>query len=157
MRKRYVAAISVVALGVAALALSMSVSAQRGSTDVFFAVLTGANELTEDGDRGAGDRNGRGTFSATIDGRQFCYGIQVKNIQDPNASHIHRGTARQTGPIIQPLEAPNAGDQGTSGGCTRLSASLARSIRRNPRRFYVNVHNPDYPDGAVRGQVTDAR
>lgn len=157
MRKRYVALISVLALGALALALSMSVSAQRGSTDVFFGLLTGANELDDDGDRGAGDRNGRGTFSATIDGRQFCYGIQVKNIQDPNASHIHRGTARQNGPVVQPLEAPNAGDQGTSGGCTRLSASLARSIRRRPSRFYVNVHNPEFPGGAVRGQVTDAR
>jgi hypothetical protein len=156
MRKRHLV-IGVVAVGVAALALNISVSAQNGSTDVFFGVLTGANELDAQDERGAGDRNGRGTFSAVIDGRQFCYGIQVKNIEEPNAAHIHRGTARQSGPIVQALEAPNAGDQGTSGDCVRLSSSLARAIRSNPTRYYVNVHNADFPNGAVRGQVTDAR
>ena len=27
-------------------------------------------------------------------------------------------------------------------------------INRNPSAFYVNVHNGDFPNGAVRGQLS---
>jgi hypothetical protein len=29
-----------------------------------------------------------------------------------------------------------------------------KRIRQNPENFYVNVHNADFPDGAVRGQLS---
>ena len=154
MRKRYLV-IALAALACVALGFSVSSIAQRGSSNqALFATLTGPNELDEDGDRGAGDRNGRGAFSAIFDGRELCYGIQVKNIQDPSAAHIHRGRSNQNGPVVVPLEAPTAGDAGASGACTTLTRSLARSIQRNPTRFYVNVHNATFPNGAVRGQLS---
>lgn len=154
MRKRYVA-IALGALACVALGFSVSSLAQRGSSNqTQFAVLTGANELDEDNRRGAGDRNGRGAFSAIFDGRTLCYGIQVKNIQDPSAAHIHRARSNRSGPVVVPLETPDGGDQGTSSACTQLTRSLARSIQRNPGSFYVNVHNADFPAGAVRGQLS---
>ena len=122
----------------------------QGGDRALFAVMTGAKEVDATGERGTGDPNGRGSFSATLDGRQLCYGIQVKNIDDPVAAHIHRGGRRVAGPGGAGARHPTAGDPGASSACVRLSRSLARGLGSNPGGFYVNVHNADLPNGAVR-------
>ena len=151
MRRRYTT-FGLLAATALTLGLAASVGAQGGD-NALFAVMTGAKEVDAQGNTGTGDRNGRGSFSATLDGRQLCYGLQVKNINDPAAAHIHRGGSRVAGPVVQELDAPTSGDPGASSACVRLSRSLARSLRSNPGRFYVNVHTPDLPTGAVRGQL----
>jgi hypothetical protein len=152
MRTRHLT-LGVVAAAGLALGLSAPVGAQGGGDRALLAVMNGAKEVDPDGEKGTGDPNGRGSFSATIDGRELCYGIQVKNIGDPAAAHIHRGGRNVAGPIVQELEQPDAGDPGSSAECVRLSGDLARALKRNPRRYYVNVHNAEYPNGAVRGQL----
>jgi CHRD domain len=151
MRRRYMTFGLLAATGLT-LALAASVGAQGGGDRAIFAVMTGAKEVDVNGEH-HGDPNGRGSFSATLDGRQLCYGLQVKNINDPVAAHIHRGGKTVAAPVVQELQAPTAGDPGASSACVRLSRSLARSLRSNPGRFYVNVHTPDLPNGAVRGQL----
>ena len=150
-RKRYYALAAVAAVA-STLAVVGSVGAQGGGDRAIFAVLTGAKEVDVNGEH-HGDPNGRGTFSATLDGRQLCYGITVKNINNPVAAHIHRGGPKVAGPVIQPLEQPTTGDPGASSACVRISRSLARGLRNSPSRFYVNVHTADLPNGAVRGQL----
>jgi hypothetical protein len=118
-----------------------------------FASLNGNNEIGEDGNRGAGDPNGRGSFNAIIEEGQLCFGISVANIGDPVAAHIHRGNRRVNGPIVVPLTEPDAGDPGTSSGCVDIAARLRRAIRRNPGNYYANVHTEEFPAGAVRGQL----
>ena len=118
-----------------------------------FAALNGQNEIGEDGRRGAGDRNGGGSFSAVIKGDELCYGLAVRDIRDPVAAHIHRGRRNQNGPIVVPLTHPESGNPGASSDWAELSSSLIRAIRRNPGRYYVNVHTSDFPDGAIRGQL----
>jgi hypothetical protein len=146
-------AVGVVAASGLVLAMTGSVGAQNAGDRALFAVMNGAKEVDSTGERGTGDPNGRGSFSATLDGRMLCYGIQVKNIDDPAAAHIHRGGGRVAGPVILPLVHPAAGDPGSSTECVRITRSLARGLRESPGRFYVNVHTPDYPNGAVRGQL----
>jgi len=151
IRKRYFA----VAVGVAiasALAFSASVGAVGSGDRAIFAVMTGAKEVDVNGEH-HGDPNGRGSFSATLDGRQLCYGIEVKNINNPVAAHIHRGGPDVAGPVVQPLMQPATGDPGASSACVRISRRLARGLRRHPGRFYVNVHTADLPNGAIRGQL----
>lgn len=151
IRKRYFALVGLAAIGLT-LAVASSVGAQGGGDRAMFAVMTGAKEVDVNGEH-HGDPNGRGSFSATLDGRQLCYGITVKNINNPVAAHIHRGSAKVAGPVIQALEQPTTGDPGASSACVQISRSLARGLRRNPGRFYVNVHTADLPNGAVRGQL----
>jgi hypothetical protein len=151
MRRRYMTCGLLAVTGLT-LGLTASVGAQGGGDRAIFAVMTGAKEVDVNGEH-HGDPNGRGSFSATLDGRQLCYGLQVKNINDPVAAHIHRGGKSVAGPVVQELEHPTAGDPGASSACVRLSRSLARSLRTNPGAFYVNVHTPDLPNGAVRGQL----
>ena len=151
LRKRNLA-FGAIAAAALVLGISTAVSAQGGGDHAIFAVMTGAKEVDVNGEH-HGDPNGRGSFSATLDGRQLCYGIQVKNINDPVAAHIHRGSAKVAGPVVVPLEQPASGDPGASSACVRISRSLARGLRRNPGRYYVNVHTADLPNGAVRGQL----
>jgi hypothetical protein len=149
MKLRRLAFLTAVAVSVI-LVLPSVAFAPRGP---LFAALNGQNEIAQDGTRGAGDRNGAGSFSAVLDGRELCYGLAVRDIEDPIAAHIHRGGRNTNGPIVVPLTAPEAGDPGHSSDCTTLNRRLVRQIRRNPGRFYVNVHTPDFQDGAVRGQL----
>lgn len=36
---------------------------------------------------------------------------------------------------------------------TASSTELVRDILANPAGFYVNVHNAEFPNGTVRGQL----
>ncbi len=141
--------------GVATLAVGATggVATAGGSADALFGVLSGANELTQEGRRGAGDRNGRGTASAVIDGRRLCFGITVRDIDEPVAAHIHRGRRNENGPVVVTLRAPESGDPGATSGCVEVRRTLARQILRRPQRFYWNVHTREFPAGAVRGQL----
>lgn len=149
MRLRWLA-VTIAAALVAILALPSSAFAPRRP---LFAALNGQNEIDQNGNRGAGDRNGGGSFGAVIDGRRLCYGLSVRDIQNPLAAHIHRGRRNENGPIVVTLNHPQTGNPGASSGCTTISRDLVRRIRRNPTRFYVNVHTPRFPDGAIRGQL----
>jgi hypothetical protein len=136
-----------------ALALTGVVGAAPKGSGALFSVMNGAKEVSAEGEKGVGDPDGRGSFSAIFDGDELCYGMAVKNIADPVAAHIHRGGRNVAGPVVQALEHPTSGDPGASSACVELTADVARAIRRNPAGFYVNVHTGDFPGGAVRGQL----
>jgi hypothetical protein len=152
MRRRYVM-LGAVATAALVLGVATQVVAQGGGggNKAFFAVMTGAKEVRAG--ESAGDTNGRGAFSATLDGRTLCYGIQVKNIANPVAAHIHPGGPEARGPVAIPLKQPAKGDPGASAACVRLSRSRADALIANPGNFYVNVHTAGLPNGAVRGQL----
>lgn len=146
-----VAAAAACALGVIGLAFAKSDS--HHST--LFAALSGRNELNATTlKKGAGDPDGSGGAVVTIDGTTLCYGITVKNLDQPVAAHIHRGTKHENGPVVVPLTAPATGDPGASSGCVaNVSADLVAAIAEHPKDYYVNVHTAAYPGGAVRGQL----
>jgi|SRR5215218_1299568 len=118
-----------------------------------FAVMTGRKEVDADGNKRVGDPDGRGTFSATIDGGKLCFGITVANIDTPVAAHIHKGRPNQAGGIVLPLTAPTEGDPGASSACVDIDPALATAILKNPHKYYANVHTGPFAGGAVRGQL----
>jgi CHRD domain len=146
------AVVAAVALALVGVVGAGAKGASKGS-QALFAVMNGKKEVSAEGDKRAGDLNGRGSFSAIFDGNELCYGITVKNIQDPVAAHIHKGSPNVAGPVVQALQQPATGDPGASSDCVEVDASLARAIQRNPAKYYVNVHTGDFPGGAVRGQL----
>jgi hypothetical protein len=119
-----------------------------------FAVLTGRKEVDANGHRGAGDPDGRGSFTAIVDGDQLCFGITVTNLDTPVAAHIHKARPNRNGDIVVPLTAPSpGGDPGASSGCVTVNTDLAAAILKNPHKYYANVHTTAFPGGAVRGQL----
>ena len=152
MRRRYIV-LGTVAAAALVLGVATQVVAQGGGggNKAFFAVMTGAKEIRAG--ESAGDSNGRGSFSAILDGRTLCYGIQVKNIENPVAAHLHPGGPEERGPVAVPLKQPAKGDPGASAQCVRVTRSQAGALSANPGNFYVNVHTAALPNGAVRGQL----
>jgi hypothetical protein len=150
MKMRWLAILTAVAL-----AVTLTLPAVAGApTRPLFAALNGQNEVNNEGERGVGDPNGGGSFTAVIKGGELCFGLAVKDIENPTAAHIHRGGRNTAGPIVVTFNSlPTSGDPGSSAGCEEVPRSLVRQIRKNPGKFYVNVHNSAYPDGAVRGQL----
>jgi hypothetical protein len=122
-----------------------------------FAQLSGRNEISMAGERGAGDPDGFGSASFTFDGDKLCFGITVANLDMPVAAHIHKGARNENGGIVIGLTQPTSGDPGASSGCVALDkpdlVTAAAEIQANPRGFYANVHTTAFPSGAVRGQL----
>jgi hypothetical protein len=110
--------------------------------------LTGAAEVP-----GPGDTDGRGTAAITLNQgqNQVCFELKVSNIATATAAHIHEGAVGQAGGVVVMLTAPA---NGSSKDCVSADSELIKKIRQNPRGYYVNVHNADFPNGAVRGQLT---
>lgn len=148
MRTRTLAAMASSLGVVVALAVPTAASADS-STDLApfsFTRLTGAAEVP-----GPGDPDGLGFAFVrwNADNGLICYNVFVRGIDPATAAHIHVGDENTAGPVVQPLEAPT---DGYSAGCA-VNGELAAALDANPDDYYVNVHNAEYPAGAVRGQL----
>jgi hypothetical protein len=112
-------------------------------------VMNGALEVP-----GPGDPDGTGMANITVNmfKRQVCFALMVENIAPATAAHIHVGPPGVAGPVVVPLNPPPT--DGSSRGCSNnVDPGLIRKIIRNPGNYYVNVHNAEFPAGAVRGQL----
>ena len=109
--------------------------------------LTGAEEAP-----GPGDPDGYGTAWLTLNQGQgtISYKVEFFNIATPRAAHIHIAPAGSPGPVVVPLSVVD----GMIEGSVPVDRDLIKAIRQNPENYYVNVHNVDYPGGAIRGQLS---
>lgn len=109
--------------------------------------------LTGEAESPAGDPVGTG--KATIRLRagqgQLCYQLAATNLPAAVAAHIHKADPGVAGPVVVPLQTPDAA--GTSSGCAAVVRTLVAAILADPASYYVNVHTAGFPAGAVRGQL----
>jgi hypothetical protein len=114
------------------------------------ATLSGASEAPATGDP---DATGTATLNVDVNATRICYEVSVQKIDRPVGMHIHQGEVGESGPIVVPLTTPSGTDMTTT-GCANAEASLVSRITATPGDFYVNVHTDTYPQGAVRGQLS---
>lgn len=138
--------LAIVFIFVTALGLVLAQEKEQGGRPIS-ATLTGAAEVP-----GPGDTDGAGTFKGTINvGQgQICYELAVSNIATANAAHIHIGGPTEAGDVVVTLKTPA---EGTAKDCVSVDKDKLQAIIKDPTKYYVNVHNADFPDGAVRGQI----
>ena len=157
----------------AVLALSSIAYASAAASQNFAAPLSGGDEVPPR------DTNARGvaTFKLSSDGTALDYKVNVANIENVFAAHIHCGAVGVNGPVGVTLfsGAPAGGridgtlaegtitapDPGNACGWADLAAVVAAL---NTGNTYVNVHTNDgvlppntgpgdFPGGEIRGQV----
>jgi CHRD domain len=74
----------------------------------------------------------------------------LSGVSTPTYAHIHVGVAGTSGNIVLPL---STGSTLKTKGCVPASDALISQIAANPHGYYVNIHNAQYPGGAVRAQL----
>lgn len=144
------------------LATILSVSVGFAAEKSFKAKLTGNGEVPSVKTTAKGEVK----FKLSSDGKELSYKLDVKNIENPTAAHIHRGMKGKNGPPVANLftgpkkEGKFSGElaMGTitandlSGDLMGKSLNdLVKLIKSGD--IYVNVHTDANPDGAIRGQV----
>lgn len=148
MFRRITLALTIASVAVAVMA--GAVAANHFAT--FTTGLSGAEEAPA-----PGDPNGKGF--ATLDvynAGLVCYTLKVQGIEAPTAAHIHEAPAGEAGPVVIDLRIDLAESRGNRlSYCANATEEVAADIRANPADYYVNVHNPTYPAGAIRGQLGD--
>ena len=115
-----------------------------------FAQLDGASEVPGPGDP---DGNGFAALALFLETDELCISLAVEGIAAATMAHVHAGAAGAAGGIVVTLPTPDA--DGFADGCVAVDSALLDAIAADPAAYYVNVHNADFPDGAVRGQLSD--
>ncbi len=116
----------------------------------YIARLTGAAEIPT-----VGDSDGFGAVTISIDldalpEPQVCWDLSFGNIGTATAAHIHPGAVGQAAaPVVDFGAIGTASDT----GCSDITSVLAGNIMAAPENFYINVHNAEFPGGAIRGQL----
>ena len=98
------------------------------------------------------DGSGFAKITLNVGKGTVCWELSVSNIAPATAAHIHRAPVGVPGSVVVPLSAPTSG---TSSGCREgVDPALIQAIIDFPENYYVNVHNAEFPGGAVRGQLS---
>jgi hypothetical protein len=154
LRRRLASCLALVLLvGVMILGVPGVASAGQRVT-VLTTNLSGAREVP-----GPGDPDGRARAVLRLSGDQVCFSLRWSGITAPNAAHIHVGGPDVAGPVVVPFFGNPAGpsvipDTVTSvHGCVNADPALVTAIAQDPSAYYTNIHTPDFPAGAVRGQL----
>jgi hypothetical protein len=135
----------VVAAAAAALAVPFAIAAPPRGYQLQ-AVMTGAQEVP-----GPGDPDGVGTVNLDMRTRgKICFNSSTQYIDPPTAGHIHKGARGVAGPVVVTLF---TGALPNGRKCVRASRRVKLRIQRHPGRWYVNIHNAPYPNGAIRAQI----
>lgn len=143
--------------------------------------LNGRNEVRSDATNRAivGDPNGRGegyVFGIDGDTTTLCYLLvdieKIDELELPpgngRAAHIHEGAPGENGPVVANLAWPQDGQaadcltEGEGAGTAGVKfptgeTGIVQRILNHPEAFYINIHNNEYPGGAIRGQLEDSQ
>ena len=124
------------------------VSAPKGGGPIriYRLVLAGKAETP----RGAPNGTGAAVIAFHGDSTVCWRFAHLHGFTKPTFAHLHIGAQGKSGKIVVPLSTAPALHHH---GCTSVSASLVKAIKRDPSGYYVNIHSAKYPAGAVRAQL----
>jgi hypothetical protein len=145
MRRRIITLLALVF----AMVVSLAPASFAGTADQFTVPLSGDQVVP-----GPGDPDGGGGVFVTLGSKTgtVCFFADTANISTPlTGVHLHRGLRGAAGQVIVDLHGPS-NDPDVS-GCLNLDRDLVRDISRHRDNYYIDMHNEELPDGALRGQL----
>lgn len=128
----------------------------------FHAKLTGQEEVPAVKTKASGTAE----LKLSKDGKELHYKVKVKNIENANAAHIHKGKKGENGGVLAnlftgPKKSGKFSGVLAEGKLTEKDLAeelqgktfddLAKVIKEGGA--YVNVHTDAHPDGEIRGQL----
>ena len=128
--------------------------------------MTGQKEVTSGGVPNQGDLNGSAIGTITLDAGSggstatFSFNLTLSGLATPPVTdfHIHTGVATTSGSVLIPFGVSGSDiltQTQFSGSRTGLNSTNMSAALANPAGFYVNIHNGEFPGGAVRDQVPE--
>ena len=132
---------------VMALMLSTLLASTAAATTVIHVTLTGAAEAPGPGDP---DGTGTATFWFNRGQSEVCFDYEVSGVAPLAAAHIHVAPVGSPGDVVIPLP-PTSATGGS--GCVTADRELIKAITKDPAAYYFNVHNAEFPAGALRAQL----
>lgn len=113
------------------------------------AALSGAKEVPP------ADPDGTGTAEFKLKKKKkVCYDISFQGIEAPFVAHIHPGKAGVNGPpLITLFESTTSTFTSPQKACVDAKKKQIKKIAKKPKNYYVNIHNEEFPGGAIRGQL----
>ncbi len=137
-----------------ALVAALGLTANAWAAEQTFTLnMDGAQEAPGPGDP---DGTATGTLSVNDSTGLISWDFEYFNITTPTLMHIHKAPFGVPGGVFIGMGV------GTSGGAGTLIDSVIHAplsqvseILGDPAGFYVNIHNTNFPGGAVRGQLPE--
>jgi len=149
-RRRGLAAVVVSAISIA-LVLSLAggaATAKKKKVIKLTSDLSGQQEVPP----ADPDGSGRADFKLKKKKKRVCYDISFSGIQEPFVAHIHPGAKGVNGPPLITLFEDTA-FLSPQKACVKAKKRDIKDIGKHPKRYYVNIHNDEFPAGAIRGQL----
>jgi CHRD domain/Secretion system C-terminal sorting domain len=113
--------------------------------------LSGAQEIP------ANASSAKGTFEGIFDpfSRVIAFRFEYSGLTaNATASHFHIGAAGTNGPVTLDFVSQGFQTGSTSGEYVKvLTLTQAQADALIAGRIYVNIHNPSFPGGEIRGQI----
>jgi hypothetical protein len=141
--------LTLIAAGGLIAALAIPAFAAPGDVEVTAKKMNGKQETPN-----AGDEDGTGSAEVTLKPQKgkVCFVIEFEDIENPTAGHIHKGLKGDDGPIkIEFFE--GEAQSSPIDDCVKAEEKQINKVAKNAERYYVNLHNSEFPDGAIRGQL----
>ena len=114
------------------------------------AKLKGKEEVPGPGDD---DGTGEAQLETKIAKSKICYLIEYEDIGTATSAHVHKGAKGEDGKVVIPLFEDEE-TESPAEDCVKVEKDRTlKKLVKNPADFYVNLHNEEFPDGAIRGQL----
>jgi hypothetical protein len=139
-----------VVLAAATVVAAATAFAARAAKVELEAKMSGKQEVP-----GPGDTKGKGTAQLQVNTKKqkvcFLFEYDIPS-GTATAGHIHKGAKGEDGKIV--VELFTSEQQSPVEDCVKVDKKrLLKRIVKSPADFYVNLHNDQFPDGAIRGQL----
>jgi hypothetical protein len=107
---------------------------------------------------GPGDKDGKGTAQLQVNTAKqkvcFLFEYDIPS-GTATAGHIHKAPKGEDGKIV--VELFTGEQESPVEDCVKVKKErVLKRIVKSPADFYVNLHNDQFPDGAIRGQLKEA-